>query len=53
MYIDKYIDKCIDNETDMLPGVETETQSEVGTNFDKEIYSRDDSANDSGDDVAA
>lgn len=53
MYIDRYIDKCIDNETDMLPGVETEIQSEVGTDFDKEIYSRDDSANDSGDDVTA
>ena len=53
MYIDRYIDKCIDNETDMLPGGQTEIQSEVGANLDKEIYSRDDSANDSGDDVTA
>ena len=53
MHIDRHIDKCIDNETDMLPGVETETQSEVGTDFDKEIYSRDNSVNDLGDDVTA
>ena len=53
MHIDRHIDKCIDNETDMLPGVETEIQSEVGTDFDKEIYSRDDSVNDLGDDVTA
>ena len=50
---DRHIDKCIDNETDMLPGVETEIQSEVGTDFDKEIYSRDNSVNDLGDDVTA
>lgn len=37
----------------MLPGIETEIQTEVGTDFDKEIYSRDDSVNDSGDDVTA
>ena len=42
MNVDRYIDKCIDNETDMLPGVETEIQSEVGTDLDKEFYSRDD-----------
>ena len=53
MHIDGHIDKCIDNETDMLPGVETEIQSEVGTDFDKEIYSRDDSVNDLGDDITA
>ena len=53
IHIDRHIDKCIDNETDMLPGVETEIQSEVGTDFDKEIYSRDNSVNDLGDDVTA
>lgn len=53
MYIDRHIDKCIDNETDMLQGVETEIQSEVGTDLDKEFYSRDDSVNESGDDVTA
>lgn len=44
-----HIDKCMDNETDMLPGVETEIQSEVGTDLDEEVYS----VNDSGDDVTA
>ena len=33
-----HIDKCMDNETDMLPGVETEIQSEVGADLDKEVY---------------
>ena len=41
-----YIDKCMDNETDMLPGVETEIQSEVGTDLDEEVYSGDDSRDD-------
>ena len=44
-----HIDKCMDNETDMLPGVETEIQTEVGTDVDKEVYS----VNDSRDDVTA
>ena len=44
-----YIDKCMDNETDMLPGVETEIQTEVGTDLDEEVYS----VNDSRDDVTA
>ena len=39
MYIDEYIDKCIDSETDMLPGVETEIQSKVRTDVDKKVYS--------------
>ena len=33
-----HIDKCMDNETDMLPGDETEIQSEVSTDLDKEVY---------------
>ena len=40
-----HIDKCMHNETDMSPGVETEIQSEVGTDLDEEVYS----VNDSGD----
>ena len=49
MHIDKHMDKCIDDETDMLPGAETEIQSEVGTDADEEFYS----VNDSGDVVTA